>query len=113
MLPEFCRDVITRERAPFKTERGTKTRDWESDDIDVISISRCSVQDRGVAEDYGRAENVTSNKILYAPLGADVQAGDRITHDGKRYEVVGEPAKWISPTRRRSSLQAGLIKWKG
>jgi hypothetical protein len=112
MLPSFCTDTITRERAPFKVERGAKMRDW-SGDIDALSIGLCSVQDASTGRNFGRAENTTTVKRLYAPPNADIQAGDRITHEGVRYEIDGDPAPWKSPTGRVSSLQANLAYWRG
>ena len=113
MLPSFCTDSITRERAPFKTERGSKVRDWESENVDSITISGCSVQPASVTRDFTRSENVEKGMTLFAPPTADIQLGDRITYKGKQYEIDGEPYVWISPTNRVSSMQAHLKRWSG
>lgn len=113
MLPSFCIDTITRERAPFKTERGSKVRDWESELIDSITVKGCSVQPASVTRAYRRSENVEKGMTLFAPPTADIELGDRITYKGKTYEIDGEPYVWISPTNRVSSMQAHLKRWSG
>lgn len=112
MLPSFCTQEIVRERAPFKTERGAQVRDWDGD-IDTLTIKGCSVQPASVSRAYRRSENVEKGMLLFAPPNADVQLGDRITYEGKAYEIDGEPYVWISPTNRVSSMQAHLKRWKG
>ena len=113
MLPSFCTQEIIRERAPFKTERGAQVRDWDSDEVTSVTIKGCSVQPASVSRAYRRSENVEKGMLLFAPPNADVQLGDRITYEGKAYEIDGEPYVWISPTNRVSSTQAHLKRWKG
>lgn len=112
MLPSFCTQRIIRERAPFKTVRGAQVRDWDSDDIDVLEITRCSVQDEGSTRSWRRSQNVEKGDHLFAPPNADIQLGDRITFEGKRYEIDGEPAVWPYPSGV-ASKQAHLKRWKG
>lgn len=112
MLPSFCKEEITRLRAPFKTERGSKVRDWESDEVDQLVISRCSVQNASMVRQFTRAENVESGDHLFAPVGADIQLGDRIVHNGKTYEIDGEPAVW-TPLPHVAHTWAKLKRWKG
>ena len=113
MLPSFCTQTIKRERAPFKTERGSEVRDWNSDAVDIKTIGGCSVQTASVVRDFTRSENVQKGMTLFAPPTADIQLGDRIVFQGKRYEIDGEPYVWVSPTNRVSSLQAHIKRWKG
>ena len=113
MLPSFCTEEITRIRAPFKTVRGSQVRDWDSDEVTSVTIARCSVQPASVVRDFDRSENVEKGMTLFAPPDADIELGDRITFAGKTYEIDGEPYTWVSPTRRVSSTQAHLKRWKG
>lgn len=113
MLPSFCTQTIKRERAPFKTERGSKIRDWESENVDVKSIKGCSVQPASAVRAFQRSENVVKGMVLFAPPSSDIELGDRITFQGKKYEIDGEPYVWVSPTNRVSSMQAHLKRWKG
>lgn len=54
-----------------------------------------------------RSETVTSNVIVYMPVGADVRSTDRIRlHDGSLWRVNGRPARWKSPF---TGGEAGLV----
>lgn len=110
MLPSFCTDVVTVERAPLVESRGTRVPDWQNPQ--TWTVAGCSVQP--VSSDTAWTDvrqAVTVRAVLYAPSGADIQAGDRITYEGVRYAVSGAPMAWKSPTGRVSHVQCSLIDW--
>lgn len=95
----FWRDTITRLRAPLVPDEyatPANQRDWEN--ATATEIAGCSVQPvTGLEHDQGR-EAVTTRWRVYAPAGADLQAGDRVTFAGETYEVDGPGQDWPSPT---------------
>lgn len=48
-------------------------------------------------ETMNRGNTVIAQPSLYAPVGTDVTATDRVRVRGKVYAVDGEPAEWLSP----------------
>lgn len=111
MLHSWCNETVTVERAPWKDVRGTKVRDWSAKT--VHTVGGCSVQPASTSRNFERAQQETDRWTLYAPPGADVEAGDRITHHGGTYEVDGSPFTWKSPTGRVTHMQAHLVEWSG
>lgn len=112
MLPSFCREEVTRLRAVEVDKRGTKVLDWTNPD--ELVIAGCSVQPSTSARDLdGRTLQVTEDWVLYAPLGADIAAGDRISWENSVFEVNGAPMPWKSPTGRVSHVYARLVEWRG
>lgn len=112
MLPSWCRDAITIERAVLIEKRGTKVRDWSNPD--VIEIDGCSVQERTTARDMdGRTLQITNGAVLYAPIDADIKAGDRVVFNGHRYEIAGNPLNYPGATLRLSHKKIPLTEWSG
>lgn len=112
MLPSFCRDVVTVIRAPLVDRRGTQVRDWAN--ATSIEIGGCSVQPSQSTRDFdGRTLSVSEEWALYAPPGADIRAGDRVSWRGVDYEINGAPMPWESPTGRISHIWARLSEWSG
>ena len=112
MLPSWCKDVVTIERAPLVEKRGTKVRDWTS--ADEIEITGCSVQERTTARDMdGRTLQIANGAVLYAPIDAEIQAGDRIVFNGHRYEIAGNPLDYPGATGRLSHKKILLSEWSG
>lgn len=112
MLHSWCNDSVTVRRAPWRESRGTRVRDWDA--ASESEVRGCSVQPASTARDFaGRAQQEVDRWTLYAPPGADVQAGDRIAWNGFEYEVEGRPYAWRSPTGRVSHLRANLVEWSG
>ena len=111
MLPSWCRDTVTVKRAPVVAVRGSEARDWNN--AASHTVAGCSVQHASVMRDFNRAVNVSESWTLYAPPGADIEAGDRIEWNGHTFEINGAPYAWTSPTGRVSSVQVPLVEWKG
>lgn len=112
MLPSFCTETITRERAKFVERRGALVPDWEGE-VETVEISGCSVQPASTVRAFRRSANVESGMTLFAPPESDIQDSDRITYQGKQYLIDGEPQVWLSPSRAVSSMQVHLKRWKG
>ena len=112
MLPSWAADTVTRIRPGTKDSRGSVVPDWTK--ATELSIPGCSIQPgtTTLSQD-GRTLAISDGFSGYFPPGSDVKAGDRIVHDGKTYQVIGEPHEWKSPTGRVSSLQAQLERWSG
>ena len=114
----FMNDTVTVLRAPLKSVRGTKIRDWNStttvDGVtsrtlnDVLITAQATVQDRD-----GRELSISDTHKLRAMYDADIQAGDRVIWNGETYEVDGEVFKTKSPTGRVSSTRCAIAKWAG
>lgn len=114
----FMNETVTVLRAPLKTVRGTKVRDWSStttvDGVtsrtlgNVLITAQATMQDRD-----GREIAVSDQRRLRAMYDADIQAGDRVVWNGETYEVDGEVFKTKSPTGRVSSTRCALARWRG
>lgn len=114
----FMNETVTVLRAPLKTVRGTKVRDWSStttvDGVtsrtlgNVLITAQATMQDRD-----GREIAITDQRKLRAMYDADIQPGDRVIWDGVTYEVDGEVFKTKSPTGRVSSTRCTLSRWRG
>lgn len=111
MLPSFAKTTVEVTRASMKESRGTKTRDWAN--ATTHEVAGCSFQPQAVALDLNQREGLTCDAVLYAPPGSDIEAADRITHDGQTYTVMGVPKKWESPTGLVSHLEIELETWHG
>lgn len=89
MLPSFCRDTVTRIRPAATESRGSTIFDW--DNATEVEIPGCSMQpaSTSLSED-GRVLGIRDEYTLFAPVDADIDAGDRIRFDGKVYTVQGD-----------------------
>lgn len=112
MLPTFCRDVVTVERAPLVAERGTQVRDWSQ--AVAHTVAGCSVQPGGTSGTWGELRNGAEVRAtLYAPPGSDIEFSDRVSFGGNVYALDGEPLEWRSPTGRVTHMVCALIDWRG
>ena len=116
MLPNFASDTVTVIRPTMRESRGTKVADWTNAQRKIVS--GCIVQLPATSMDLdGRAQTQLTG-TLYAPVGTDVRAGDRIEWvDGRgvthHLAVNGEAMPWTSPTGRVSHVQARIAEWEG
>lgn len=111
MLPSFCNDAVTVTRAGRKESRGSKVMDWSS--ATARTIAGCSVQDGGTSLSLdGHTLAVAEDATLYAPEGADVAAGDRVSLDGRTWTVNGAPRVMRSATGAVSHIEAPLQAWE-
>lgn len=64
----------------------------------VAIVDGCGVAPRTVTEDHdGGRREVTKGRTLYLPTGTDIGPHDRVKINNQLFEVVGEPAEWVSP----------------
>lgn len=111
-LPSFCRETVRVLRAPLVDRRGTKVRDWAA--AEEREIAGCSVQFGSTSTDRGEPrEALSSSATLYAPPGADVEAGDRVSCAFGEFWVEGRPMPRVSPTGAASHVECALSRWEG
>lgn len=116
MLPSWCRDAVTVTRPAWVESRGTLVPNWSK--ATSHPLTGCSVQVPLTSMDLDGRQQAELSGTLYAPNGADVARGDRITwtdpmgveHD---FAVDGMPMPWSSPSGRVSHVQARLVEWRG
>lgn len=112
MLPSFCRETVEVWRAPLAESRGTEERDWKR--AASHSVAGCSVQFASTSTDRGEPRDaVSSSATLYAPPGADVATGDRVSCALGEFWVEGQPMPRVSPTGAVSHVECSLSRWMG
>lgn len=85
-------ETVTRLRGGRTQFGGDPTTDVEAD------ITGCLFDPGGPrGETQDRGDTVVAQPALYAPLGADITATDRLRVRGVVYAVDGQPAEWLSP----------------
>lgn len=108
----FWTQSIVRLRPGTKMERGSEVPDW--DDPDTLVINGCSVQPASTSlTQDGRIEGVADGLTVYAPAGADVQAGDRVEYAGNVYTINGDVLSWPSASGTLDHLHLNLMRWRG
>ena len=108
----WINDSITRIRPGTKTSRGSDIPDWEN--ATELIIGSCSMQPASTSLDTsGRVLGVSDGYTLYAPLNADIKAGDRIMYNNEYYEINGEPRAWKSPFGAVGHLVVNLMRYYG
>ena len=111
-LPSFCRETVAVLRAPLVDQRGTKVRDWTK--AVEHFVTGCSVQFSSTSTDRGEPRDaVSSSATLYAPPGADVATGDRVSCAFGEFWVEGQPMPRVSPTGAVSHVECPLARWEG
>lgn len=111
-LPSFCREAVTVLRAPLVDQRGTKVRDWSQ--AKSHYVNGCSVQFASTMSNRSEPrEAVSDTATLFAPPGADVKAGDRLSTSMGEFVVEGHPMPRVSPTGAVSHVECSLAWWEG
>lgn len=112
MLPTFAKTSVTVVRAPYRTERGQRVRDWDNASSHIVK--NCSMQpaDTETGNEPGR-EPTRTRYNLYANPNADILPGDCVEYRGTRYSVQGVPLLWESPFGRNDHLLIRLTDWEG
>ena len=113
-LPAWCRETITRLRAPYKADRfgnPTSVRDWTA--ATSLDIPGCSVQPVAGTEVFDDRDARVQRWIVYAPVGTDLMSTDRIIHKGVTYEVDGDIRVWTGATGTLDNVQAILERVDG
>lgn len=104
-------DTITVLRPAQVSSRGTTVPDWAH--ATSSYVYNCSVQDMRTSMTLDGRQQTDVDAQVFAPVGSDIQAGDRVTHGGRTYAVVGEPAIKSSPLGGASHLHVLLSCWRG
>lgn len=111
-LSYFKQNVI-RIRPGEKEVRGAYIPDWD-DEAQHATIDDCFVEPSSTSlSQDGRVLGLSEGCTLYAPVDADIRAGDRISFGDDTYTINGEPKIWTSPTGRVSNMQVPLMRWDG
>lgn len=110
-LQSFWRQSITRLRPGTKQERGSTILDWSNPN--ELVIPECSVQptSTGLSQD-GRVLGIQDGLVVYAPVDADVKAGDRIKFGDSVYTINGDPLVWPG-AGKLAHTQLNLQRWRG
>lgn len=112
MMVSFATKTVVRIRPGTIMERGTPYPDWEN--ATEVSIPNCVVTWNGTAlNQEGRILGINDNRVLYAPLTADIKEGDRIRYGSKTYEIDGDPMDWNSPTGALDHYVINLKRYEG
>lgn len=111
MMPSWARDTVAVHRAEYKTERGTKIRDWSN--AQTHTIANCSFQHANSKTSWSDPRQaVTVRANLWVPPGSDIAAGDLVEFDGVKYAIDGAPHPWRSPSGCVDHIQCALIDWR-
>lgn len=111
-MVSFAKKTVTRIRAGTITERGTEYPDWNN--TNDRDIPGCCLTWRSTAmSQEGRVLGIENTRVLFAPLDADIQEGDRIKYRGETYEIDGGPKDWESPTGAIDHYEITLKRYKG
>ena len=107
----FWTQSITRLRPGTRIERGSTVYDWSNPD--ELEIPNCSVQPASTSlSQDGRVLGVNDGLTVYAPVDADVKAGDRIRFGESVYTINGDPLVWPG-VARLAHVQLNLVRWRG
>lgn len=110
-LLSFWTQSIIRVRPTTTTSRGSTIYDWS--EPDRLEIPGCSVQPSSTSlTQDGRVQGISDGLTVYAPLDADVRAGDRIEFGGNTYTINGDPLIWPG-AGRLAHIQLNLMRWRG
>ena len=110
-LQSFWKQSITRLRPGTKTERGSTVYDWNNPD--ELVIPECSVQPASTSlTQDGRVQGIQDGLTVYAPVDADVKAGDRVLFRDEIYAVNGDPLIWPG-VGLMAHMQLNLQRWRG
>ena len=111
MLPSFCKDNVFRLRPQMIESRGKTIPDWSNPER--LGICGCSMQPASTTlSTDGRVLGISDLYTLFAPICADIQAGDRIEFNGLVYDVDGDVR--VQPTAcRLDHKQISLRRYDG
>lgn len=113
-LPAIARDVITILRPVTVIDHGAKVADWTQPPAETITVTGCSVQPAGGSEDRSHRDAISAVFTVWAPLGTEVHALDRVHVDA--YDaplmITGEPLNW-SVQQQLDHVVIDLTEWRG
>lgn len=91
--------------------RSTSTQDEYGDPVSTYTTAGTTpawIEQTGTREQLIGENRVLSDWLLILPVGTVLAPYDRILHDGKTFEVVGEPALAASPNAASRHVEAPL-----
>ena len=68
-----------------------------------VQVGPCSIQQGQSGEVRAYTDRVTTDITVFVPYGTDVGFLDVIIVDGVEYEVLGDPAHWVSTFSGRTA----------
>lgn len=108
----FANDVVTVVSAPLVDDGyGNQVLDWPN--ATETAVAGCRVQPERGSEYTVDREAVATRWRLFGPDGMDLEATDRIVHQGATYEVEGSVERWPSPTGALAHVEARLVRVEG
>lgn len=112
MLPlSFARTVVTVDRPGLTNDHGALVPDYT--DVTTHTVPGCVVQPGGTSSDpiVGLTR---ADRIIHAPVDADLRAYDRLTLPGDQghFYVGDEPVLWPSPTGSVSHVLAVATRYQ-
>ena len=111
-MHSWMTDTVIRIRPEEKEVRGSTVPDW--DNTNDLAIGSCSMQPATTSlNEDGRVLGLVDGYTLYAPISADIIAGDRIAFDGQTYAINGDIRKWQSPAGNMAHLVVNLMRYSG
>lgn len=111
MLPKrIMSESVTVERPTVVESRGTSYKSFNEAESHVIAD--VSLQETEGSFDMQCRDNAIAQASLYAPIGADIMRGDRVSGHGRLWEVVGEP-RTMGAASGLAHKVASLREWEG
>lgn len=108
----FKNQTVTVIRPNYIAERGNQVPDWTG--ASEHQVTGCRVQPTvGGEEQSTTRDAIVARWTLFAPAGADIDARDRVRHNGLVYDIDGELRNWSSPTGSLAHIEADLLRVKG
>lgn len=109
----FKNQTVTRVRPGTTVKRGDSVPNWAPGAVSELSISGCRFQpeigNEQTSNSYGVGrDSVAHRGVLFAPVGADVLATDRVRIGTDTYEIDGPPRHWSSPTGALAHVELTL-----
>lgn len=95
------------------TERGAERADWTQEPTTTTVVPDCSIQPGSPTETLGDRDASEVRWTVFAPPGIAVDAYSAVRIMGDRYQVDGEPQRWVSPTGDLDHTVIRLVDWKG
>lgn len=113
MLPSWCVDAVTVQRAAKVLRGGRELPDWAH--ASSHELAGCSLQGASTETEFDGAQRdaSTSRATLLCPPGSDVIQGDHVSFQGRTWLVDGVPMEVRSPTGAVSHVRAPLVEWRG
>lgn len=101
---------VTVTRPGSRRSRGATVADWEHATSHVVG--GCWVGNPSTSVDQTKeGRDVTVRATLYAPAGADVVRGDKVTYAGADYAIEGAPLPFPSPFGGIDHIECPLVDW--